>query len=133
VKRANSEPALAVPAVLKPVVAAFAGESISVEEGWGSSNVVLKSSGKIFVMLVGSEIVMKLPKSRVDELVAAEKGRRFDPRRDGRLMKEWVVLSSKTSKLTALAREAHAFVAGNRRKATTRARRARTTRASRTP
>jgi hypothetical protein len=99
---------------LKPVVGALSRESITVEEGWGSSSIVLKSNGKIFVMLVGSEVVMKLPKSRVDELVAAEKGWRFDPRRDGRLMKEWVVLPSKAPKLTALAREAHAFVAGSR-------------------
>jgi hypothetical protein len=33
--------------------------------------VVLKRRGKIFVMLVGDGVVLKLPKNRVDELVAS--------------------------------------------------------------
>jgi hypothetical protein len=87
VKKTRSKETVAVPAALKPIVTALAGESVSVESGWGSSNIVLKASGKIFVMLVGDELVYKLPKGRVDELVAAEKGRRFDPRRDGRVIR----------------------------------------------
>ena len=125
-KRAKSKGAVAVPAALKAIVTALAGESVSVEPGWGSSNIVLKARGKIFVMLVGDELVYKLPKGRVDELAAAEKGRRFDPRRDGRLMKEWIVVPAKTPARISLAREAHAFV-------TSPGKRARTTRVSRTP
>jgi hypothetical protein len=51
----------------------------------------------------------------VDALVASGDGERFDPRRDGRLMKEWLSVAP-TSQLAwrDLAREALAFVAGAR-------------------
>ncbi len=88
---------------------------VTIEPGWGSSSVVLKARGKIFVMLLRDELVLKLPKERVDEIVAARGGRRFDPRRDGRVMKEWVVLSGKGGKPVELAREAHRFVGGKSR------------------
>jgi hypothetical protein len=42
-------------------------------------------------------------------VVAAEKGKRFDPRHDGRLMKEWCVVDTDLE-LDWLAREAMAFV-----------------------
>lgn len=51
----------------------------------------LKTRGKFFAMAVKGELVVKLPRERVDELIAARKGRRFDPGH-GRLMKEWVTL-----------------------------------------
>jgi hypothetical protein len=41
------------------------------------------------------ELVVKLPKERVDELVASNTGARFDPRRDGRLLKEWVTIPAR--------------------------------------
>jgi hypothetical protein len=43
-------------------------------------------------MLSGGELVVKLPKQRVDELVASGAGARFDPRHDGRLMQQWVTI-----------------------------------------
>jgi len=43
-------------------------------------------------MLSGGELVVKLPKQRVDELVASGAGARVDPRHDGRLMKQWVTI-----------------------------------------
>jgi hypothetical protein len=47
----------------------------------------------------------------VDALIAAGDGERFDPRRDGRLMKEWLVVApSAEARWLALAREALAFV-----------------------
>src|ERR1051326_7803830 len=58
--------------------------------GFGSS--ALRIHDKIFAMLSQDRLVVKLPKARVDALVAAGEGERFDPRRDGRLMKEWLVL-----------------------------------------
>jgi hypothetical protein len=43
-------------------------------------------------MLSGGELVVKLPKQRVDEFGASGAGARFDPRHDGRLMKQWVTI-----------------------------------------
>jgi hypothetical protein len=51
----------------------------------------LKVGDKIFVMLVRDSLVLKLPRKRVDELVASGDGTRFDPR-GGRPMTEWLVL-----------------------------------------
>jgi hypothetical protein len=51
----------------------------------------LKIGGKIFAMLVRGALVVKLPRARVDELVDAGEGVRFDPR-GGRPMTEWLVL-----------------------------------------
>ncbi len=79
-------------------------------KGFGSSG--LKVHNKIFAVLVSGKLVVKLPKPRVDALVAAGDGERFDPRHDGRPMKEWVVVEP-TSKegWLPLAREALRFVA----------------------
>ena len=63
---------------------------------FGSSE--LKVRNKIFAMLVRERLVVKLPKSRVDTLVASGNGERFDPRHDGRLMKEWLVLETTSEK-----------------------------------
>jgi hypothetical protein len=51
----------------------------------------LKVGDKIFAMLARGSLVVKLPRKRVDELVAAGDGIRFDPR-GGRPMTEWLVL-----------------------------------------
>lgn len=70
----------------------------------------LQVDGRIFAMLSQGRLVVKLPRSRVGALVAAGTGDRFDPRRDGRLMREWLSVdpSSDADWLT-LAREALAF------------------------
>ena len=66
--------------------------AVSRGTGFGS-NPGLRVRGKIFAMLSAKgELVVKLPKERVDELVGSGAGARFDPRRDGRLMKEWVTI-----------------------------------------
>lgn len=78
---------------------------------FGSSE--LKVHNKIFAMLSGGRLVVKLPKARVDALVAAGEGERYDPRHDGRLMKEWLSLEPASEhEWLPLAREALAFVAG---------------------
>jgi chaperonin GroEL len=71
----------------------------------------LRTGGKIFAMLVGGALVVKLPKARVDALVEAGKGTRFDAGK-GRPMKEWVVLddSHSAAQWLELAREARVFV-----------------------
>ena len=71
----------------------------------------LKVRGKIFAMPAQGTLVLKLPANRVDALVAAGLGTRFDLG-PGRVMKEWVALSGAgEDRWLALAREARAFVA----------------------
>lgn len=77
---------------------------------FGSS--ALKFRQKIFAMLVKGKLVVKLPKPRVDALIASGDGERFDPHHDGRLMKEWVVIEpTSAEEWLNLAREAMEFVA----------------------
>jgi len=79
------------------------------KKGFGSSG--LKIHNKIFAMLVRGRLVVKLPKPRVDALVATGEGERFDPRHDGRLMKEWLVVDpASIVDWLPLAREAMEFV-----------------------
>jgi hypothetical protein len=67
-------------------------------------------NGKIFAMLVRGQLVIELPRQRVNELVQAGKGDQFDPRRDGRLMKEWLVFTGGSGLWIELASEAYRFV-----------------------
>jgi hypothetical protein len=79
-------------------------------KGFGASG--LKVHKKIFAMLVSGKLVVKLPKSRVDALVASGDGERFNPRHDGRPMKEWVAVEPTSEEAwLPLAREAMRFVA----------------------
>jgi hypothetical protein len=82
-----------------------------ISEGTGfGSNPGLRIRGRIFAMLVRDGLVVKLPKGRVDELVAAGAGTRFDPGK-GRLMKEWLCVAPEADLDWAqLADEALAFV-----------------------
>ena len=96
------------------VVAAFADDR-NVTTGKMMASVGLKVNGKIFAMLVRGKFVAKLPKDRVDEIVKSRAGEHFDPRRDGRLMKEWLMLSGAKPNWTELAKEAHRFVAATKR------------------
>ncbi len=83
------------------------------KKGFGSS--ALQVGGKIFAMLAGGKLVVKLPRQRVDALVASGDGTRFDPRHDGRLMKEWLAVESTSDEeWLSLAREAMGFVASKR-------------------
>jgi hypothetical protein len=78
--------------------------------GFGSSP-GLRVGSKTFAMLRGSELVVKLPRQRVDELVASGTATRFDPRHDGRLMKEWATIPLRhSSDWEQLAGEALRFV-----------------------
>ncbi len=70
--------------------------------------------GKVFAMLVKGKLVVKLPKERVDALVASGDGQHFDPGH-GRLMKEWVAIAPVTKeKWLSLAKEARDFVGSGR-------------------
>jgi len=81
--------------------------------GFGSS--ALRFQNKIFAMLVRGRLVLKLPKARVDALVADGSGIRFDANR-GTPMKEWLSLDPASELPWApLAREAFQFVGGRHR------------------
>jgi len=83
------------------------------KKGFGSNG--LKIHNTIFAMLVRGQLVVKLPKSRVDALVTSGDGERFDPRKNGQLMKEWVVLEpTSQEEWLSLAQEAMEFVAAKR-------------------
>jgi hypothetical protein len=83
-----------------------------VEQGTGFRRMPgLRTNKRIFAMLCRGELVVKLPRARVDELVAAGAAMRFEPRRDGRLMKEWATLPEEQNhNWEPLAREALQFV-----------------------
>jgi len=85
------------------------------KKGFGSS--ALQISGKIFAMLVGGRLVVKLPRQRVDTLVASGDGERLDPGH-GRLMKEWFSLAPMSeAEWLPLAMEAMEFVRESRHRA----------------
>lgn len=110
-KRANRSSREAAPEIdpsFVPVVKAFTNRR-DVTYGKLMSSCGLKVKGKIFAMFGRGRFVVKLPKSRVDELVTASAGERFDPGH-GRLMKEWIVVKPGKSDWIALANEAYAFV-----------------------
>jgi hypothetical protein len=99
------------PPSFAPVAAAFSADrQVSLEKGWGAGNVVLKVKGKIFAMTMKEDLVAKLPAARVDALVHTGKGAFFDPRHDGRLMREWIVVPPGRESWIGLAREALEFV-----------------------
>jgi len=75
-----------------------------------------KAGGSIFAMLSSrGQFVVKLPRRRVDELIAAGEGDRYDPGH-GRLMKEWLALAPGSSQdWVRLAGEALDFVGSGSR------------------
>jgi hypothetical protein len=83
-------------------------------KGFGSN--ALRTNDKIFAFLSSeSELVVKLPSERVDELVASGSGKRFEPRKNGKAMKQWfVAASSAKAKWLEYAREAWVFVASSK-------------------
>lgn len=82
------------------------------KRGFGST--ALKIDGKIFAMLVGGRLVVKLPRSRVAVLVDAGAGEPLDTGQ-GRLMKEWLNLAPDSAEDWAtLTEEASRFVGGMR-------------------
>jgi len=90
------------------VVNAFADDRQVSPPGTGKEfgSGALKVNGKIFAMMSSKgEFVLKLSEERVNELVAAGKGSRFDPGR-GRVMKEWLVVTADHTLWIPLAKEA---------------------------
>ena len=77
--------------------------------GSGFGRGALRYHRKIFAMFVRGQLVVKLPRPRVDELVAAGHGERFDANK-GTPMKEWLSLDPESDLAwSPLAREALDF------------------------
>ena len=71
----------------------------------------LKTDGRIFAMLVKDRLVVKLPASRVTQLVEDGAGERFDPGH-GRIQREWLsVFTDDPEAWRSLATESQAYVA----------------------
>ena len=97
-------------ATFQRLVEAHVGRpEISVGRMFGSP--VLKMRGKVFAMLVKGRLVVKLPRGRVDKLLASRLGEPFDPGH-GKPSKEWVAVDAKASvRWESLVDEARDFVA----------------------
>lgn len=88
-------------------------EADATKKKFGKSD-ELRVNNRIFAMLVRGELVVKLPRQRVDALVASGDGTRFDTG-GGRVMKEWLKVEPASRKpWLALATEAMDFVASIR-------------------
>ena len=101
------------------VVAAFGGRSnVSQPDPSSRSSsafgaTTLKVGGKIFAMLVGSELVVKLPRERVETLTVSGAGSPFGT--GGRVMHEWVSIPHDgVVDWRAVADKASAFVESRR-------------------
>ena len=90
----------------------YAGVSgVTVPDGGGSGFVsnAIKINKSIFAMLVNDRIVVKLPATRVSQLISAGDGVPFDAGK-GKPMKEWVGLTASDDACRELVAEAMAFV-----------------------
>jgi hypothetical protein len=89
--------AKSVEEIWRPIAdAELATKGVAGGTGFGRS-AGLRIDRKIYAMLVNDELVVKLPKDRVDELVEAGVGRRFEPG-TGRVMKEWLSVPAGASR-----------------------------------
>jgi hypothetical protein len=95
------------------VVRAFLRRPGVTQQGRGFGSAALKVRGKMFATLSpAGAFVVKLPRQRVDALVADGQGRPFEPG-PGRVMTEWLELHAASDQdWTSLAEEALTFVGG---------------------
>jgi len=94
------------------VVASFSGRPGVTPPSGGRAfgDSALKVDGKIFAMLTREQLVVKLPKARVADLVAAGEGEYFTAGK-GRPMKEWFTVGpDSTLDWKTVAEEALQFV-----------------------
>ena len=82
--------------------------------GGGFGRSAVRFQNKIFVMLVRGRLVLKLPADRVDDLIAAGHGVRFDANK-GTPMREWLSLDPESGlPWPPLAREALDYARSSR-------------------
>ena len=87
------------------------GDDPRVEQGRMLHSAGLKTTGKFFAFTTKDQLVVKLPATRVAELIANGAGQPCEPRK-GRPMREWIVLTpADQDACTAYVVEAHDFVA----------------------
>ena len=80
--------------------------------GSGFGRSAVRYNGKIFVMFVRGQLVLKLPEGRIDDLISAGHGARFDANK-GKPMREWLSLDPDSDQpWLPLAREALSFAEG---------------------
>ena len=111
--RASAGESSSVEARFDDLCALFAGEPgvTPPTGGRGFGRSALRYHGRIFAMLVRGGLVVKLPATRVEALIAAGRGVRFDANK-GTPMKEWCALDSEVcddAEWESLAHEALAF------------------------
>lgn len=106
---------VAVPPAFARLVRGFRDEKgVVLAPGFGPSHAVLKVRGKVFAIFMPDRMVVKLPRERVDAMCETRGFTRFDPRRNGQLMKEWLVVPASDRRRNGLAREAMEFVGARR-------------------
>ena len=93
---------------LAPVAVAYEKQAGEPGRKFGKNGLKTRS-GKLFALFTQGTLVVKLPKERVATLVEEGAGKLFDPGH-GRLMKEWLTVTSPKASWTELAKEAHGFV-----------------------
>jgi YjbR protein len=82
---------------------------VTFNDGKGFGSRALKVNGKIFAMLSSKEeFVVKLPKERVEELVAQKVGKYFDAGK-GKPMKEWLSIFGMPTTARAIVGEAYEY------------------------
>ena len=92
------------------VAARLMAEDPSIERAKMFASMGLRTGGKFFAMAMKDELGLKLPRERVDELVASGAGQRMGT--GGRQMKEWISLRpAAEAACAAYVTEAREFVA----------------------
>lgn len=99
---------------LAPVVQEFEDRAKGAGSGRKFGSNGLKANGKLFALFTQGTLVVKLPKERVTELIHSELGKAFDPGH-GRLMKEWLTITSPKPSWIELVKEAYEFVKSSTR------------------
>jgi hypothetical protein len=111
VNQSPSNPEELYATIVESMLSNFSDVTSDVSRKKFGSSGELKIYNKIFAFLSKGKLVIKLPHQRVNELIASEKGTRFDLGH-GRIMKEWLTLEPTSEKeWLLLVKAAKEFVA----------------------